>query len=57
MSERVIFTVSTTIDQFLDRMARETGMDRSNLLRMMVWDWYTKERDRLLEERRHPNRK
>jgi hypothetical protein len=52
MNERVIFTVSRTIDQFLEKLSKDTGMDRSNLIRMRLWEWYTEERDRQIEERR-----
>lgn len=52
MNKRVIFTVSRTIDEFLERMAHETGMDISNLLRMRLWEWYVEERDRQIVEKK-----
>lgn len=55
--KRIIFTVSRTIDEFLERMMRETGMDQSNLLRMRLWEWYVEERDRAIEEKRLEQRK
>jgi len=56
MDERVSLTVSRAIDEFLERMSTESGMDRSNLIRMKLWEWYVEERDRIIEERR-ANRK
>lgn len=50
-TRRVIFTVSRTIDEFLERMTQESGMDLSNLMRSRLWEWYIEERDRTIAER------
>jgi hypothetical protein len=47
-----MLTVTQKIDAFLDRMSRDTGIDRSNLIRMRLWEWMREEQDRALAERR-----
>jgi hypothetical protein len=46
-----MLTVTRQIDEFLERMVEETGIDRSNLIRMRLWDWMQEERERILVER------
>lgn len=49
--KRIMLTVSRKLDQFLERMAEETGIDRSNLIRGRLWEWFQEERDRQIAER------
>lgn len=49
--KRVMFTVSRKIDEFLDRKVEESGIDRSNLIRMKLWEWMEQDRDRAIAER------
>lgn len=50
--KRIMLTVSRQIDEFLERMVEETGIDRSNLIRMRLWDWMQQERELSVAERR-----
>jgi Arc/MetJ-type ribon-helix-helix transcriptional regulator len=49
--KRIMLTVTRQLDEFLERMVEETGIDRSNLIRMRLWNWMQEERDRVLAER------
>jgi hypothetical protein len=46
-----MLTVTPRIDQFLERMVEETGIDRSNLIRTRLWEWMREEQDRSIAER------
>lgn len=49
--KRIVLTVPRKVDEFLKRMAEETGIDRSNLIRTRLWEWMTQERDRAIAEK------
>ncbi len=49
--KRIMLTVSRALDGFLERMAEETGIDRSNLIRMRLREWMQEERARGIAER------
>jgi len=49
--KQIMFTITRQIDEFLERMVEKTGIDRSNLIRMRLWDWMQEERDRSVAER------
>jgi hypothetical protein len=49
---RIMLTVSRALEEFLSQMAKDTGIDRSNLIRMKLWEWRTEERHRNIEERK-----
>jgi Arc/MetJ-type ribon-helix-helix transcriptional regulator len=49
--KRIMLTVTPRIDQFLERMVEETGIDRSNLIRTRLWEWMREEQDRSIAER------
>lgn len=57
VSKRIVLTIPRKVDEFLKRMAVDTGIDRSNLIRMRIWEWMTEERDRAIAERPAPERK
>lgn len=44
-------TIEPAMEKFLERMVRESGIDRSNLIRMFVWEKMQQERDRQLAEK------
>jgi hypothetical protein len=46
-----MLTVTPRIDQFLERMVEETGIDRSNLIQTRLWEWMREEQDRSIAER------
>ncbi len=45
-----MLTVTRKLDEFLERMAEETGIDRSNLIRTWIWERMQAERDRSIAE-------
>ncbi|MGP8269133.1 MAG: hypothetical protein ACLQLH_03620 [Terracidiphilus sp.] len=48
---RVILTLSDMLIKFLDRKSGESGIDRSNLIRMKLWEWVQEDRDLDVRER------
>ncbi len=48
--KRIMLTVTRKLDEFLERMAEETGIDRSNLIRTWIWERMQAERDRSIAE-------
>lgn len=51
-----MLTVTPKLDAFLERMSRNTGIDRSNLIRMRLWEWLREEQDREIAERKLANK-
>lgn len=49
--KRIMLTVTRKLDEFLERMAEDTGVDRSNLIRGWIWEKMQQERDRAIAER------
>ncbi len=49
--KRIMLTVTRKFYDFLERMAEETGVDRSNLIRGWIWEKMQQERDRMIAER------
>lgn len=50
--KRIMLTVTRKLDEFLERMSASTGIDRSNLIRMRLWEWMREEQDREIAERK-----
>lgn len=51
--KRIIFTISRILDAFLEQKSEETGIDKSNLIRMRLWEWLQEDRRLRLQERKH----
>lgn len=49
--KRIMLTVTRRLDEFLQQMVKETGIDRTNLIRMRLWDWMQEERRLTVAER------
>jgi metal-responsive CopG/Arc/MetJ family transcriptional regulator len=48
--KRIVVTLSRELDHFLDDLVQKTGIDRTNLVRMLVWEKKEQERDRKIAE-------
>lgn len=48
--KRIVITLSKELGHFMDHMVVTTGIDRSNLVRMLVWEKRQEERDRVIAE-------
>jgi metal-responsive CopG/Arc/MetJ family transcriptional regulator len=49
--KRIVITLTQQLDQFLQQVVAETGIDRSNLVRMWIWEQHQKDRDRQIAEK------
>lgn len=45
-----MLTVERKMEAFLEKTVKETGIDRSNLIRGWIWEKMQAERDRLIAE-------
>jgi hypothetical protein len=49
--KRIMLTVSRKMNDFLDRVTRDSGIDRANYIRSLIWADMQRERDRASAER------
>jgi len=50
--KRIVLSLPDKMVRFLDEMSRESGMDRTNLIRMRLWEWMVEERENKAPPRR-----